>query len=37
MTLFAVVHRFRRLLDGIFDVLLFLKHDITSCPTFTEG
>jgi hypothetical protein len=37
MTLFAVFHCFRRVLDGIFDVLLFLTHDITSRPTFTEG
>jgi hypothetical protein len=37
MTLFAVSHCFRRVLDGICDVLLFLPHDITACPTFTEG
>jgi len=35
MTLSAVFHCFRRVLDGIFDV--FLMDDITSCPTFTEG
>jgi hypothetical protein len=37
MTLLAVFHCFRRVLDGIFDVLLFLPYDITSRPTFTEG
>jgi hypothetical protein len=37
MTLFSVFHCFRRVLEGIFDVLLFLPHHITSCPTFTEG
>jgi hypothetical protein len=37
MTLFAVFHCFRRVHEGIFDVLLFLPHHITSCPTFTEG
>jgi hypothetical protein len=36
MTLVAVFHRFRRVLDRIFDVLLFLTHDVTSCPTFAE-
>jgi hypothetical protein len=36
VTLFAMVHRFRRVFDGISDVLLFLTHDITSRPTFTE-
>jgi hypothetical protein len=36
MTLLAVFHCFRRVLDGIFDVLLFLPYDITSRPTFTE-
>jgi len=35
MTLFAMFHRISRVRDGIFDV--FLMHDITSCPTFTEG
>ena len=36
MALFAVIHCLRRVFDGIFDVLLFLTHDITSCPTFSE-
>ena len=34
MTLSAVFHCFRRVLEGIFDV--FLMHEITSCSTFTE-
>lgn len=37
MTLLAVFRCFRGVVDGIFDVLLLLPHDITSCPTFTEG
>jgi hypothetical protein len=37
MTFLAVFHCFRRVHEGIFDVLLFLTHDITSGPTFTEG
>jgi hypothetical protein len=37
MTLFAVFHCFRRVRGGISHVLLFITHDITSCPTFTEG
>jgi hypothetical protein len=37
MTLFAVFRCFRRVRDGILGVLFFLPHDITSCPTFTEG
>ncbi len=36
MTLLAVFHCFRRVVDGIFDVLLFLPYDITSRTTFTE-
>ncbi len=36
MTLLAVFHCFRRVHEGIFDVLLLLPHDITPCPTFAQ-
>jgi hypothetical protein len=36
MTLFAVVHRFFRVLDGVLAVLLFLTYDITPRPALAE-
>jgi hypothetical protein len=36
MTLFAMVHRFFRVLEGVLEVLLFLTHNVTPRPTLAE-
>ena len=36
MTLFAMVHRFFRVIEGVLEVLFFLTHNVTPRPTLAE-
>ena len=36
MALFAMVHRFVRVLEGVFEVLLFLTYNVTPRPALAE-
>jgi hypothetical protein len=36
MALFAMVHRFFRVLEGVLEVLLFLTHNVTPRPALAE-
>ena len=36
MTLFAMVQRFFRVLEGVLEVLIFLTHNVTPRPALTE-